>query len=262
MNLLANAADATAQSGSIRVRTGLRFATADTLQSPYLRQDLPEGHYAWLEVHDTGHGMDADTLARVFDPFFSTKVAGRGLGLAAALGIVRSHGGTINVTSEPGRGTTFEVWLPSDVDRTAAAADTGEQQPVTSGRVLLVEDNPTARAFVEEALRQARFDVIVAADGREAMTLFSQHADRLVAAVIDFAMPRLSGADLATALRRANPALPILLMSGYAEGDVRRATSPMGHEFIRKPFRSDDLVRKLRWMLADATEQSQASRPE
>jgi CheY-like chemotaxis protein len=248
MNLITNASDAISQSGEIHIGTGVRTVSRAELQSPFLHDDLPAGDYAWIQVRDSGSGMTADTLARIFDPFFSTKVAGRGLGLAAVLGIVRGHGGTIKVASAPGEGSRFEVLLPhyagSREDRTAVV----DEPPVSAraGTILVVEDDPGVRQFVARAVQEAGFDVALAVDGRHGLDEYARLRDRIRAVLIDYVMPGLNGDEVAAEIRRHDPVLPIVVTSGYSEVDVRsRATGNPEVDFIQKPFRAGDLVQKL-----------------
>jgi len=217
MNLVVNASEAIgAACGTVTITTGIRPCDHVYLNSgsagPGLTADaeLPEGDYAVLEVADSGSGMDEKTLARLFDPFFSTKYQGRGLGLASVQGIVRGHHGVIRVNSELGKGTTFKILFPLDVDhdsvRPEVASDERLRQSWTgSGLVLLADDDDSVRKRRENGcLSVLAFDVIEARDGRAAVDLFTERADEFVCAIIDLTMPHLDG----TAVVRELNAIP------------------------------------------------------
>ncbi|MCY2965395.1 MAG: PAS domain S-box protein, partial [Planctomycetota bacterium] len=181
MNLIVNAADAmNGGEGVIELRTGVRFATVDELRSPYIPGELPAGRYSFVEVSDNGAGMDALTASRIFEPFFTTKFTGRGLGLAAVLGIVRGHHGSIQVCSEPGKGTTFRVLFPYLEVATSPATPPVASSPMPrgAGTILVVEDEPSVRHFIQRVLGGAGFTVLTAEDGLQGLEVFSQHQCR------------------------------------------------------------------------------------
>ena len=249
MNLVTNAADAIAGApGRIEITTGMMSATQDYLARSSIGQDLAPGEFVFVDIADTGCGMDQNTLARIFDPFFTTKVTGRGLGLAAVLGIVRSHRGAILVDSSPGAGTRFRLLLP-----VVAAASTGQAVPgappkvlVSSGTVLIVDDDDGVRTVATLSLERAGFRVVTACDGEEGMTLMQQRGADFVVVLLDMTMPRLSGADTFTLIRQARPELPIVLTSGYTEPEVgSRFTPDQIAGFLQKPFTPATLVRTI-----------------
>lgn len=249
MNLITNAAEAIEGEGRIAIRTGAGPMTREGLHSPFVHDELPEGRYAWIEVEDTGCGMSDTTLARIFDPFFSTKFTGRGIGLAAVLGIVRGHRGTVRVRSTVGGGTLFQVLLPADQGPLAQRVQPvrGQHSGVRAGTVLVIDDEAGVRGFVSKVLEHVGVRALVASDGRSGLELFAVHEHEIMAVLVDFMMPRLDGLQVADWLRNRAPGLPVLVMSGYNELDVesRRERGLSGLGFIQKPFRASELVSRL-----------------
>jgi PAS domain S-box-containing protein len=247
LNLVTNASEALGGgSGTIVVRTGEKDCTRGDLLRSCLGDNLPEGRYVFLDVSDTGAGMDEATQSRIFDPFFSTKFAGRGLGLATVLGILRGHKGAIRVESNLGCGSTFRVLLPQGkVER--AAPHTTRECWGSSRRVLLVDDDPDVREVAERMLRDLGFDVTTAADGREALEEFRASSDTISAVVLDMTMPGLGGEEVLAAIHHARPDIPVVLMSGFSR---RYAAARIGSEapsaFLQKPFEPQDLAAALR----------------
>jgi len=256
MNLLTNASEAIGDSpGTITLVTGSVHADRQYLAGAFVDEDLPEGDYVFLDVSDTGCGMDAETQAKIFDPFFSTKFSGRGLGLAAVLGIVRGHCGAIRVYSEPGHGTAVKVLFPAAVEQgthePAAAAEDAAPGPVEdfrgSGTVLVIDDEPSVRDVARAILEKAGFEVLVAASGREGLERFRACADRIVAVLLDMTMPDLAGEEVFAELRSIRPDVPVILSSGYNEQDATRRFAPAGLAgFIQKPYLPADLLSKVR----------------
>ncbi len=252
MNLLTNASDALQdESGVITLASGVIDADDDYLATTYLDEDLTPGRYVYLEVCDTGCGMDEETRTRVFDPFFTTKFAGRGLGLAAVLGIVRGHRGAIKVYSEPGSGTTIRVLLPAseESEPVAVGEDPADDQhePVDGGTVLVADDERTVRDVAAAMLERSGFEVIKAGDGAEAVDLYRQSPDRIDAVLLDMTMPNMNGERAFTELRRLDPDVRVVLASGYNEQDATNRFAGKGLAgFIQKPFQYKELVRRIR----------------
>jgi len=259
MNLVTNASEALGQgAGTITVSAGWVDADAAYLSGTHLAEALPPGRYVFLEVADTGCGMDEDTRSRLFDPFFTTKFLGRGLGLAAVLGIVRAHGGTIRVTSEPGRGTAVRVLLPLR-DRAVRPEDparAGSMPAVQSGKrrtVLVVDDEPEVREVARQILEEAGIPVLTAPDGREGVRLFQERQDEIGAVLLDATMPHLSGSEALAQIRDLRPRTPVFLCSGYHEEEATEHLGTSGlAAFLQKPYRAETLLEKLRAVLPAA----------
>ncbi len=254
MNLLTNASDALEERvGIVRLRTDILRANRQTLQEMYLDEDLPEGEYVLLEVSDTGVGMEPETLQRIFDPFFTTKFTGRGLGLAAVLGIVRGHRGAIRVKSRIGEGTSFSVLLP--VAESTAEKKGGNMRSIRFQRqndhaiVLLVDDEPLSRDVTEEMLKHLGHEVIVARNGMEALEKFEPLAKTVNFILLDLTMPVMDGLETWLEIQHINPQVPVMLMSGYSEIEVvQRFHGRQLAGFIQKPFCQQQLAEKIRLM--------------
>jgi signal transduction histidine kinase/CheY-like chemotaxis protein len=249
MNLVINAAEAmTASGGTVAIRAGCRTYERAMLAGGWPANDLPAGRYVLVEVTDTGCGMSRETQQRIFDPFFTTKFTGRGLGLAAVLGIVRAHRGAILVESALGRGTTVTVLLPPAPTATAPAVPPAPPDVWRgSGTILVVDDEPIARDVTADMLQRIGFATVTAGDGRQALDRLEPGTAAFAGVVLDLTMPGPSGLDVHRELRRRAPALPVLLMSGYSAHDAREALAGGAPTaFLQKPFRLADLVRALR----------------
>jgi two-component system cell cycle sensor histidine kinase/response regulator CckA len=252
MNLITNASEALSDHGEIIVSTGVIEADRAYLSEAFLNENLPEGRYVYLEVTDTGCGMDKETRERIFDPFFTTKFTGRGLGLAAVLGIVRGHRGAIRVYSEPRRGTAFKVLFPAS-QQPVPASEPGSQDAEVwrgGGTVLVVDDEDGVRSVAGKALEMAGFTVINAADGQAGVELFREHANDIVAVLLDMTMPRMSGEDVFRAIRTLRPDVKVILSSGYNEPETISLFQSKGLAgFIQKPYQPLKLIEKLREVL-------------
>jgi PAS domain S-box-containing protein len=253
MNLVINAADAIGDAdGIITISTGTMQCDEDSLRGGPLTAPPIPGRYVYLEVIDTGCGMDAKTQARIFDPFFTTKFAGRGLGLAAVLGIVRSHRGVLKVDSEPGRGTTFRVLFPASTKDAVPVQSDGNPPPWRGkGTILLVDDEEPVRNVSGRMLERSGFAVLRAGDGLEAIELFRAHAAEIVCVLLDLAMPRMDGEETFKELRRIQPDVRVILASGYSDQEISQRFQNLGLAgFIEKPYRVEALTAKLREVLA------------
>ena len=252
MNLITNASEAHGSaSGTIVVRTGAIRASRSYLASCYVDDELPEGDYVFLEVSDTGGGMDAATQARIFDPFFTTKFTGRGLGLAAALGIVRRHRGAVRIRSSAGSGTTFTILLPgaalpADAPRPDAETDTRGWR--ASGTVLVVDDEEAVRTTAERILQSVGFSVRSAPDGRAALETFAARQNEIILVLLDLTMPRMGGEEALRELRRLKPDVRVVLSSGYGEPSTQLGPDA-ATAFLRKPYSPGELVSTVRAVL-------------
>jgi len=252
MNLVTNAAEAMGdQGGQITLKTGHQLADEAYLKSSYLQQDLPAGDYVFLEVSDDGCGMDPSTRERLFEPFFTTKFQGRGLGLAAVLGIVNGHHGTIKVQSEPGHGSSLQVLLPAGDDAgpkpfPGSQAETDPPSPLR-GTVLVVDDEEHVLNVAGAMLRTLGLEVMTADDGVDALEVYRQQCDKIDVVLLDMTMPRLDGAETFRKLRTLNPNLKVILTSGYNEQDATSRFVGKGLAgFIQKPFMLRDLEAMMR----------------
>jgi PAS domain S-box-containing protein len=255
MNLITNASEAVGKrSGVVTISTGITEVDQNYLAGTYVDDDLVPGYYAYLEVSDTGQGMDAETRARIFDPFFTTKFTGRGLGLSAVLGIVRGHRGAIKVYSEAGRGSSVKVLLPC-LSEPAKAEGKPAEEPRSAamemgGLVLVVDDEESVRSVTKMMLERKGFTVLTAEDGRVGVDVFREHAGEVRAVILDMTMPHLNGEQAFGEMRRINPEVPVVLASGYNEQDATSRFAGKGLAgFIQKPFRMKDLLEKLRQAL-------------
>ena len=252
MNLVVNASDAIGdRDGVVALETSVVAATRKMLAEEYLASDLPPGRYLLLEVRDSGSGMEPETLKRIFDPFFTTKFTGRGLGLAAVLGIIKGHQGAINVQTTPGEGTTFRLLFPALTAAEEAPRQSTEPAPWRgSGTVLVVDDEATVRAVTARALRAFGFETLEAEDGLDGLEMFDRHRDVISAVVLDMTMPRMGGDELFLQIRKRDPAARVILMSGYTEQDAAsRFSDGELAAFIQKPFELATLRDTLRRVL-------------
>jgi two-component system cell cycle sensor histidine kinase/response regulator CckA len=254
MNLLTNASEAIGdQEGQITIRIGTTRAAANDLTGSAGGVAPPPGDYVFLEVVDTGCGMDDDTAARIFDPFFTTKFTGRGLGLAATLGIVRSHGGGVRIRSTPGAGSIFTVLFPYGRLGVADAPAARPPAPEADGNgiVLVVDDEPDVRRVAQTALSRAGLSVLTASNGREALAVIEARGEDIKAIVLDMTMPIMGGDEVLARLRTTRPDVGVLLSSGYTEPEVTRTIGAhYDCTFIQKPYRSTTLVEEVRRLLA------------
>jgi len=284
MNLITNASEALGDDpGLVTARTAAVLAGRALLDGYYHGDELVEGRYVELEVSDTGCGMDEETRGRIFDPFFTTKFTGRGLGLAAVLGIVRSHGGAVSVNSRPGRGTTFRVLLPacegvgapvavepeSPAESLSLHVDAGGHRRVThdpapaesrgddldrsrkkrvpEDLVLVVEDDEAVRNVACRALELEGYRVLGASRGRDAVDLLAEHSERVGLVLVDLTLLQLSGEDILSELRGLRADLPVIVSSGFSAREVvARIGAERMNGFLQKPYRPAELADLVR----------------
>ncbi len=260
MNLIINASEAIKdKDGVISVSTGSMFCDSSYMSGSYLYEQLPEGDYVYLEISDTGIGMNKETQMKIFDPFFTTKFAGRGLGLAAVLGIVRGHKGFLKLYSEPERGTSFKVFFP-------ALKNASERvfRDVNSfknwrgkGTVLLVDDDQAVMDITGPMLKKLGFNVLTAMTGQEALNIISSclsstggEHELLACIILDFTMPHMDGEETFRELRKITKNIPVILSSGYSEQEVIERFAGKGPQaFLPKPYKLETLIEILQKVL-------------
>ncbi len=251
LNLAVNARDAMPRGGTLTLETAEM-----ELDEAYRREHagVTPGRYVMLAMTDTGTGMDAEVRAHLFEPFFTTKEQGKGtgLGLATVYGIVQQSGGHIWAYSEPGRGTTFKIYLPRTDEAIETAEPVAAPRPAAGGveTVLLAEDDPAVREVTAAMLAQRGYRVLRAPDGQAALEMARAHPGPIPLLVTDIVMPGMTGPELADALRRERAGLRTLFISGYTDDAVvRQGVLEAGMPYLQKPFTLDDLIRRVRGLL-------------
>ena len=258
MNLVTNAVEAMGErDGRIQISTGQAHVQGHELVDAWHDEAEVPGDYVWLEVQDDGAGMDEATRRRIFDPFFSTKFTGRGLGLAAVLGIIKGHRGAIVVSSELGVGTRFRVLLPvgepAGERPPAAPPPAAGVKPLGSGHILVVDDEATVREVAQECLEDGGFRVTQAAGGREAVALLSADDAAFDGVLLDLSMPHMNGSETMEALRAAGIDVPVVLTSGHNEAEALfHFDGAHPAAFLQKPYRVTDLLTVVGRALAGA----------
>jgi signal transduction histidine kinase/ActR/RegA family two-component response regulator len=246
MNVILNAAEAIGkESGSVRVTVRAVELSENQLRTLVARSARP-GPHVLFEVADTGRGIDEASLARIFDPFFTTKGSGRGLGLAAVVGIMASHEGALGVTSTPGRGTTFRLYfpvagsnLPGEVEKTIRRTD-------ARGTILVIDDESLIRKVLQRVLLRAGYEVLQADSGRAGVEILRASGDQIRCVILDVTMPELSGIETLPELRRVRSGLPVLFMSGFDHTDsLKNVLRNEQVHFLAKPFSPDGLLEKI-----------------
>ena len=251
MNLVINGAEAIDDNGTILVSTGRMHIDEDYALELFFPDHLPVGDYVFMEVHDTGRGMTPEQKEQIFDPFFSTKAMGRGLGLAAVLGIVQSHNGGIRVYSSLGKGTTFKVFFPVAEGEVSSAASAASVNLQGSGKILVVDDEPVVRDFVLRTLQRFGYEVLMATNGQEGVDLFRKHHEELALVLLDMTMPVMGGEEAFREMRKSVPGVKAILMSGFNESEATRKFNTKGLTgFLQKPFPPEALGRLLKASLS------------
>jgi len=250
MNLMTNASEAMlGKPGNIQICTGVRYLSTAHFSSMYVARDIEPGEFVFLEITDSGCGMDDATQAKIFDPFFTTKETGSGLGLAALLGIVHSHGGTLALRSQVGEGSCFTVFLPrnSSMDTELEVESVEVSEAVAlHGAVLLVDDETSVRHVARRMLEREGIDVMTAAHGGEAVDIYRQHAGEIALILMDLTMPEMDGEQAFHAIRAIQPDAKIVLSSGFSElGAAERLRGCGLAGFIRKPYTREVLLKEI-----------------
>jgi len=261
MNLITNANEAIGQrSGVIAIRTGVIAARDDYLKHCICAEDIETGRFIWMEVSDTGCGMDQETITRMFDPFFTTKFSGRGLGMSAVLGIIRAHHGAMKVYSEPGHGTTIRVLFPALAldTRDTRDADNGDADVSVqedSRAILVVDDEESIREMALMMLGDAGMaNVLVATDGAEALEIYRRDPGNIALVILDLTMPHMDGEEVFRQMRLLNPEVRVILSSGYSESDVEDRFAGKGiAAFVQKPYLPETLIRAVKGVLREDT---------
>jgi len=251
MNLITNASEAVGDhSGVIAISIHEVNLRVGELKNIFPPGHVLEGPYVQLEVSDTGDGMSEETLQKIFDPLFTTKVTGRGLGLASLLNAVQRHNGAVEVKSEVGQGTVFRIYFPVEESATdVAVTDVPELDGEWHGfgTVLIADDEEAIRDITTSLLERLGFQVITAADGFETVDLYTEHAEEISVLLMDINMPRLNGMEATLRIRHINPKVPVLFMSGYPREQVMDRFGQQPHtDFIKKPFQSAELAAAVR----------------
>jgi PAS domain S-box-containing protein len=255
MNLITNASEAIGEeNGVIALTTGTVKADEGFMSEAYGDSPPEPGEYVYLRVEDTGCGMDAETSAKMFDPFFTTKFTGRGLGMAAVLGIIRGHRGAIKVESEVGKGTTIWILLPKGSRAVRESVRLAAQPArVRAGRtILVVDDEETVLSVSRRVLEGAGFGVLCASNGLEGIEVFRQRQAEIDVVLLDMTMPKMGGKETLAALRKVQPDARVVLTSGYDEANVANDfENGMGRPvFLQKPFGAGRLLEVIHQALA------------
>jgi len=245
MNLIINAAEAIGGvKGTIRVVLSNALFEKDHNEKDTFGMLINDGKYACLEVSDTGIGMDETTQKRIFEPFYTTKFTGRGLGMSAIRGIVKSHGGALQLTSTPGIGTTFKVYFPLPEAIDYDGTDLIESYPIegASGTILLVDDERTLRTMAAAILESMGFYALTAQDGLEALEIFSERGSEIDMILLDLIMPQMGGIETYHELRKIAATIPIIICSGYSVEEVSDIIVNDEYAgFVQKPYKPEQL---------------------
>jgi CheY-like chemotaxis protein len=280
MNLITNAAESIElQPGLITITTGDQDCDRNLLDGSLTAESLEPGLYAFLEVSDNGCGMSGETLQRIFEPFYSTKFTGRGLGMSAVMGIVKTHGGALLVESEPGRGTTFKVLFPViesacqgpnppqlhhfelstllpaltplEMEETETDHEEGTtQQTPLSGMVLVVDDEKAVLKVCKKMVNLCGLTAVTASDGSEAVSRYREDSDKFVLVLMDLTMPNMDGMTAMNEIFSIRPDAKVIIASGYSEDELSKCiTDHQPSGFIRKPYSMSVLEAEIRRVL-------------
>jgi CheY-like chemotaxis protein len=246
MNLVINAAEAIGDHpGSVSITTGeLQIVDGETCGTTVGADPVTPGRYVYFEVDDNGAGMDEATITKIFDPFFTTKFTGRGLGLSAALGIVRGHEGFMRVASSPGRGSSFRVLLPAAREKIAPQPVHEAKADLTgSGVILLADDEELVRRTAVATLEHLGYTILEATNGQEAIEVFERNSNRIALVILDLSMPVMDGEESLKRLKSIKPDVSVLLSSGFSETEAARRFQSTGPAtFLQKPYTAQHLA--------------------
>jgi len=255
MNLVINASEALGErGGAITLSTGVMECSTDDLGDAYLDERPAEGLYVWLEVADSGCGMDRETQRRMFEPFFTTKFTGRGLGLSAVLGIVRGHKGGLKIDSTPGQGTTFRVFFPVAQEERSLGGHSGEMPSNWRGAgiVLLVDDEESVCVMGARMLERLGFKALTAMDGHDALEIYQAQRDEIVLVLLDLTMHCMDGEEAFRELRQIDPKVRVVMSSGFTQSEVApRFAGRQLSGFLQKPYTLYELALCLRKALSE-----------
>jgi PAS domain S-box-containing protein len=250
VQLVNNAVEASTPGATIQIQTTTRNCQDPDLPIGLIGEQLAPGRYACLEVRDEGCGMDAETLGHICEPFYTTKFTGRGLGMPSVMGILRGHGGLMEVESQPGQGTTVRLYLPVDQQPRArtkkAHADVESPKARPSDaprRILLADDEPSVVKLLTRMLTRAGYEVVASRDGQEALECFARHDGQFAAVLLDVTMPRMGGIEALEELRRRDAGIPVILSSGYTREEITAHLEPDAFaRFLHKPYQMQQLL--------------------
>jgi two-component system, cell cycle sensor histidine kinase and response regulator CckA len=248
LNLVVNARDAMSGGGKLTVETYVAHISQEYTS---FYPDLAPGDYIVLSVTDTGSGIPRNIVNKIYEPFFTTKVGGSGLGLSVVYGIVKQHNGFINVYSEPGKGTTFKIYIPSINDAGAEGEDLTERT-IEGGRetILIVEDDEDMRKIISEILQSLGYNIIIASDGEEGLDVFTERYDEIDFVILDVVMPKLSGREVYERIKKIKPEVASLFVTGYSlNGSHTDFILKEGIEVLQKPYSFEDIAIKIREIL-------------
>jgi CheY-like chemotaxis protein len=248
LNLSVNARDAMPSGGTLTFKTGV--VKGSNLRNVF--SNTSDGDYVHLGVSDTGIGMDEKTRSQIFDPFFTTKEKGKGtgLGLSVVYGVMKNHNGFVNVESEPGKGTTFNLYFPiSEESLRATGKQVKDREEIRGGTetILIVEDEEALLTMLKVILEVKGYHVLTAVDGLEALALYRKHKDEIALVMTDVGLPKISGDQLFFELKKMNPSVRVVLMSGYIDVGIKSEIFQAGvHDFVQKPYDPDEVLKKVR----------------